>query len=82
MKNCYNSSQSHEPISFVRTSQVTPSKEVTLEVVPTKEQNPTREKGKRKVSYSPRGEKNRKMKVDPVILKEVIAKEKKRTQRI
>jgi len=44
---------SHEPISYAGTSQETPHKEANPEVVPIEGRNPVKDKGKRRVAYSP-----------------------------
>lgn len=56
-KNCYNASMSRELARFTRMLQVTPQKEVTPKVVPTKWCNPVLKKGRRKVAQNPGGSK-------------------------
>jgi len=53
LKQFYNASKTQLLFSFTGISQVNPYKEATLDSVLVEGRNPTQDKGKRKVSYSP-----------------------------
>lgn len=52
MKNCYNASKPHTPVSFAGPSHEIPQHEATLEVEPLGKCNPVHSKSKRKVVHN------------------------------